>query len=131
MIGGRETWGEPKKIAAIDVARSGSYARATVTRMGVTYLELVGKVLEKRPDLIQHFLDLLAFVAGLNGRRRLLLLASDPARTARDLEVSDLPEPHLPAVDEGDGKLRQAGARPQSCARTRSGWFAAPWARRA
>jgi acetoacetate decarboxylase len=49
VVGGRETWGEPKKIAAIDVARSGSYARATVTRMGVTYLELIGKVLEKRP----------------------------------------------------------------------------------
>jgi len=49
VIGGRETWGEPKKIAAIDVARSGSYARASVTRMGVTYLELIGKVLEKRP----------------------------------------------------------------------------------
>jgi acetoacetate decarboxylase len=49
VIGGRETWGEPKKIAAIDVARSGSYARATVTRQGVTYLELVGKVLETLP----------------------------------------------------------------------------------
>jgi len=49
VVGGRETWGEPKKIAAIDVTRSGSYARATVTRQGVTYLELVGKVLEKLP----------------------------------------------------------------------------------
>jgi acetoacetate decarboxylase len=49
VVGGRETWGEPKKLAAIDVTRSGSYARATVTRQGVTYLELVGKVLERLP----------------------------------------------------------------------------------
>jgi acetoacetate decarboxylase len=49
VVGGRETWGEPKKIAAIDVTRTGSYARATVTRQGVTYIELVGKVLEKLP----------------------------------------------------------------------------------
>lgn len=49
VVGGRETWGEPKKIAEIDVTRQGNEARATATRHGITYMELRGRVLEKLP----------------------------------------------------------------------------------
>jgi acetoacetate decarboxylase len=42
VIGGRETYGEPKKIAAIEVTEEGDRVAARVTRMGVTYLEVEG-----------------------------------------------------------------------------------------
>ena len=42
VIGGRETYGEPKKIAAIDFQQNGDQVSATVTRMGVSYLEARG-----------------------------------------------------------------------------------------
>lgn len=46
VIGGREIFGEPKKIADIAVSRDGDEVVGSVTRMGVTYLELRGKVME-------------------------------------------------------------------------------------
>jgi acetoacetate decarboxylase len=42
VIPGRETYGEPKKIAAIDFRREGDRVSATVTRMGIAYLEAHG-----------------------------------------------------------------------------------------
>ncbi len=42
VIGGRETYGEPKKIAQIDFRQDGERVSATVTRMGVSYLEARG-----------------------------------------------------------------------------------------
>jgi acetoacetate decarboxylase len=47
VIGGREIFGEPKKIADIAVERDGYAVVGTVTRMGVTYLELRGNVVEQ------------------------------------------------------------------------------------
>jgi acetoacetate decarboxylase len=44
VIGGRETYGEPKKIAAIDFQKQGDEVSAVVTRMGVPYLEARGRV---------------------------------------------------------------------------------------
>jgi acetoacetate decarboxylase len=44
VIGGRETYGEPKKIAAIEFAREGERVAAKVSRMGFTYLEASGRV---------------------------------------------------------------------------------------
>ncbi len=43
VIGGRETYGEPKKLAQIDFEWSDEAVRATVTRHGVPYLELEGR----------------------------------------------------------------------------------------
>jgi acetoacetate decarboxylase len=48
VIGGRETYGEPKKIAEIDFKREGDAVSAVVTRMGVRYLEARGTVGESR-----------------------------------------------------------------------------------
>jgi acetoacetate decarboxylase len=42
VVPGRETYGEPKKIAAIDFKAEGDRVSARVTRMGVTYLEVEG-----------------------------------------------------------------------------------------
>jgi len=42
VIGGRETYGEPKKIAAIDFTAEGDRVASRVSRMGVTYLEVEG-----------------------------------------------------------------------------------------
>ena len=44
VVPGRETFGEPKKIAAIDFRKDGDRVHCEVTRMGMTYLEGDGKV---------------------------------------------------------------------------------------
>ena len=43
VVGGRETFGEPKKLAQIDFEWSDDAVAATVTRHGVPYLELRGR----------------------------------------------------------------------------------------
>jgi len=42
VIGGRETYGEPKKIAKIDFEKDSERVAASVSRMGGTYLEAKG-----------------------------------------------------------------------------------------
>jgi acetoacetate decarboxylase len=44
VVGGRETYGEPKKIAAIDFSRDGADLTATVTRQNVPYLQVKGRI---------------------------------------------------------------------------------------
>jgi acetoacetate decarboxylase len=46
VLGGRDTYGEPKKIAAIAFAREGDAVSATVTRLGIPYLSARGTVRE-------------------------------------------------------------------------------------
>jgi acetoacetate decarboxylase len=42
VIGGRETYGEPKKLADVALAFDGSTVVGTVTRLGTTFIELRG-----------------------------------------------------------------------------------------
>jgi acetoacetate decarboxylase len=49
VVGGRETYGEPKKLADISLERTGADVRGTLTRHGITYLELRGRVVETLP----------------------------------------------------------------------------------
>ncbi|OPC83437.1 acetoacetate decarboxylase [Embleya scabrispora] len=49
VIGGREVFGEPKKLADVKVERDGDSVVATVNRMGVTYIEVRGTVGEELP----------------------------------------------------------------------------------
>lgn len=49
VIGGRETWGEPKKLADCEIRRSGDEVVAGITRHGITYAELRGRVTERLP----------------------------------------------------------------------------------
>ena len=44
VVGGRETYGEPKKIAQIEFGRDGDRVSSKVSRMGFTYLEVGGRV---------------------------------------------------------------------------------------
>jgi len=56
VIGGRDTFGEPKKIADITLERAGDDLVAKVTRMGTTYIELHGRVGESKGarEIVDH-----------------------------------------------------------------------------
>ena len=47
VIGGRETFGEPKKLADVVLTRDGADVRGAVTRMGITFIEVNGQVVEE------------------------------------------------------------------------------------
>jgi len=47
VVGGRERYGENKKIADIKFTRDGDHVEASVTRYGITYMEVVGDVVER------------------------------------------------------------------------------------
>lgn len=49
VLGGRDTFGEPKKIAQIEFKRDGAAVSARALRMGIPYLELRGSVRESLP----------------------------------------------------------------------------------
>jgi acetoacetate decarboxylase len=44
VLGGRETFGEPKKLAEVALVRDGSAVTGRFTRMGVTFVEVSGRV---------------------------------------------------------------------------------------
>ena len=56
VIPGRETYGEPKKIASIDFRREDDRVHARVTRLGIPYLEVRGALREALGprDLVEH-----------------------------------------------------------------------------
>ncbi len=47
VIGGRETFGEPKKIAQVTQERDGDRISGTVARLGVTIIEMSGTIVEE------------------------------------------------------------------------------------
>ncbi len=49
VIGGRETFGEPKKIGQVDLVRTGDELVGTFTRLGVTFVEIRGRAVETLP----------------------------------------------------------------------------------
>jgi acetoacetate decarboxylase len=49
VIGGRETFGEPKKIGDITLEREGDRIVGKVTRLGTTFIEVSGTVTEQLP----------------------------------------------------------------------------------
>jgi acetoacetate decarboxylase len=48
-VGGRETYGEPKKIANVFVERDGDNVRGVVERLGFTVIEIAGRIAEDLP----------------------------------------------------------------------------------
>ncbi len=50
VIGGRETFGEPKKIADVTLERDGDRIVGRVTRLGTTFVEVGGRVVETLPN---------------------------------------------------------------------------------
>jgi acetoacetate decarboxylase len=49
VIGGRETFGEPKKLAQVTLERDGDRVVGRVTRLGTTIIEVTGTVAEELP----------------------------------------------------------------------------------
>jgi acetoacetate decarboxylase len=47
VIGGRETFGEPKKLGEVTLVRTGDDVVGRMTRMGVTFVEVSGRVVER------------------------------------------------------------------------------------
>src|SRR5438876_7346993 len=48
VIGGRETYGEPKKIADVRATKDGDSVEGVIARMGFTLIEVRGRVTEER-----------------------------------------------------------------------------------
>ena len=57
VFAGRETYGEPKKLADVWVKRDGDQVEAGVARMGYTICEIRGRVNEKREPYTKQKLD--------------------------------------------------------------------------
>jgi acetoacetate decarboxylase len=45
----RETFGEPKKLAELELTRDGDHVEGRMTRQGVTFAEIVGDITERLP----------------------------------------------------------------------------------
>jgi len=56
VVGGRETFGEPKKIGDVSLERDGDRVTGKVSRMGTTYIELKGRVGESLGprEIVEH-----------------------------------------------------------------------------
>ena len=57
VFAGRETYGEPKKLADVWVKRDGDQVEAGIARMGYTICEIRGRVNEKREPYTKEKLD--------------------------------------------------------------------------
>jgi acetoacetate decarboxylase len=70
VVGGRETYGEPKKIAQIDFEWDGDRAAAKVSRMGITYLEMRGTRTQSLGprELVEHAYCFKAFPSCERGK---------------------------------------------------------------
>jgi acetoacetate decarboxylase len=65
----RETYGEPKKLAQLVCEREGNHVRASVTRQGVTIIDIVGDVTEQLAvpepyEVVQFWYKFLPAVSG-------------------------------------------------------------------
>ncbi len=49
VVGGRETFGEPKKLAAVTLERDGDTVRGSFARLGVTFVEINGTIVGEDP----------------------------------------------------------------------------------
>ncbi len=56
-VGGRETYGEPKKLADVWVRRAGDEVEAGVARMGFTVCEIRGRITDTRPPYQRQKVD--------------------------------------------------------------------------
>jgi acetoacetate decarboxylase len=70
VVGGRETFGEPKKIADIRFDRKGDELSATVARMGMVYLAVHGRVGNALPqrEFVEHAYCFKAFPSCEQGK---------------------------------------------------------------
>ena len=136
----RETYGEPKKLAQLECERQGDHIRASVTRQGVTIIEVVGDVTEKLavPDpyeVVQFWYKFLPAVSGEGFDAGPFLVTLHQTmmpetceRIDGKLVLRDLPGTPVAdlrsraAVEPAEERESQAGARPgHSAAREHQG----------
>ena len=70
VLGGRETFGEPKKISEVALDRDGDNVTASFARMGTTFVEVTGRVtgeLEPTPDRVRTSFYV-KFLPAVNGK---------------------------------------------------------------
>lgn len=90
----RERFGEPKKLAAIEMGRDGDHVHARITRNGVTFIEIVGDVVEELPapepyPAVQWWFKFLPSVTGRGFDGDPLLVRVDQVRSPRSMERVD------------------------------------------
>ncbi len=90
----RERFGEPKKLAQIEMGRDGDHVFASVTRNGVTFIEIVGDVAEELPvpepySARQWWFKFLPSVTGSGFDGDPLLVRVDQVRTPQSMERVD------------------------------------------
>jgi acetoacetate decarboxylase len=105
----REKFGEPKKLADIELERDGDHVEGRITRNGVTFIEMIGDVSEKLPTPApypnsQFWFKFLPAVEGDGFDAGPFLVKVDQIRTPESLErvegklvLRDLPS--CPVVD--------------------------------
>jgi len=90
----RERHGEPKKLADIVIERSGDDVRASMTREGVTFAEVVGTVTGASPvppayETRQFWFKFMPAVSGRGFDGDVLLVQVDQVRTPVSVETLD------------------------------------------
>ncbi len=105
----REKFGEPKKLAEIELIREGDHVRGSITRQGVTFIEIIGDVAEKLPtpepqENTQFWFKFLPAAVGTGLDAGPFLVTLDQVRTHESrervdgkLELRDLPG--CPVID--------------------------------
>lgn len=91
VVGGRETFGEPKKLAAVDLTVDGDRVNAWFERMGTRFVEIDGQVtgdLEPTPDRTRtsFYVKLLPAVGGKGFDGEPLLVHCRREETTRSLK---------------------------------------------
>ncbi len=99
----RETYGEPKKLAQMECSREGNHVKASITRQGVTIIEVVGDVTDELAvpapyEVVQFWYKFLPAVSGVGfdaGPFLITLHQTVKARTCETIEgklvLRDLP----------------------------------------
>jgi acetoacetate decarboxylase len=87
----RERFGEPKKLADIEMGRDGDHVYASITRNGVTFIEIVGDVAEELPvpepyEARQWWFKFMPSVTGSGFDGDPLLVRVDQVRSPQSME---------------------------------------------
>jgi acetoacetate decarboxylase len=90
----REKHGEPKKLAEITIERNGDEVYASMTRLGVTFAEVIGTVTGSLPvpdayETCQFWFKFMPAVSGRGFDGNVLLVQVDQVRTPLSVEAVD------------------------------------------
>jgi acetoacetate decarboxylase len=106
VVGGRETFGEPKKIGSASIARNGDEIVGTMSRHGIDLVEVRGRVVEQLPpeNLNERFAFYFKFLLDPAGGR----FDSDPSL----IQVRRTQEDRLRERVDGQVLLRESRLDP-------------------